>query len=68
MTASLTVVGYAVLLFAALALEIVARRWGRTATFAEALIVALDRRPLRVLLQVGWLWIGWHLFVRVDWR
>ena len=68
MTRLVTLLGYAVLAGAALALEAVARRWGRTATFGGALSVASRRWPARLVLLAGWLWLGWHLFVRVEWR
>ncbi len=67
MTRVLTLLGYAVLVVAAIALELTARRRGG-GTFGDALSVALRWWPLRVLLLAGWLWLGWHLFVRVDWR
>ncbi|MGH2395065.1 MAG: DUF6186 family protein [Candidatus Limnocylindria bacterium] len=28
----------------------------------------LRHRPARILMLAGWLWLGWHIFVRVDWR
>lgn len=68
MTRLVTMLGYAVLAVCALGLEVAARRSGRLATFANALSLALRRWPLRVVLQASWLWLGWHLFVRVDWR
>lgn len=68
MTRLVTLLGYAVVALGAVGLEIAARRSGRFATFSEALAVALRRWPSRVLLLAGWLWLGWHLFVRVDWR
>jgi hypothetical protein len=67
MTRALTLLGYAVIVVAAICLEITARRRGR-GRFAAALSVALRWWPLRVLLLAGWLWLGWHTFVRVDWR
>jgi hypothetical protein len=67
MTRVLTLVSYAVIVVAAVGLEITARRRGG-ATLGDALSVALRWWPLRVLLLAGWLWLGWHTFVRVDWR
>ena len=67
MTRVVTLLGFAVITVCGLALEVVARRWGRFATFGDALSLALRRWPIRVLVQAGWLWVGWHLFVRVDW-
>lgn len=68
MTRIVTVAGYVLVAVIGLGLELVARRTRRLATFEEMLAAALGRWPLRVLLQAGWLWIGWHVFVRVDWR
>ncbi len=68
MTRVVTLVGYAVLALWAVGLELGARRSGRVATFAQALDAALRRRPVQAALLAGWLWLGWHLFVRVEWR
>ncbi|MDP9386659.1 MAG: DUF6186 family protein [Actinomycetota bacterium] len=68
MTRLVTLGGYAVVAAGALGLELVARRSGRFPTFAEAVAVILRRLPLRVMVALAWLWLGWHLFVRVDWR
>ena len=68
MTRVVTIAGYALVVVIGLGLELFARRTQRLATFAEVLAAALRYWPLRVLLQAGWLWIGWHVFVRVDWR
>lgn len=68
MTRTATLLGYAVVAASAVLLEVVARRSGRLATFPAALSLALRRWPFRVAAQVAWLWLGWHLFVRVDWR
>jgi Family of unknown function (DUF6186) len=67
MTRTLTLLGYAVVAAAAVGLELAARR-GMCATFGEALSAAVRRRPVRLLLIAGWLWLGWHVFVRVDWQ
>ena len=66
MTRVVTVAGYALIVVVGLGLELIARRSRRLASFGEMLTVALGRRPLRVLFQAGWLWIGWHVFVRVG--
>ena len=66
MTRLATLLGYAVIAVCAVGLEIAARRSERIPTFADALSVALRRWPSRIVVQAGWLWLGWHLFVRVD--
>jgi hypothetical protein len=66
MNRTFTLLGYAVVAAAAVGLEIAARR-GAWATFGDAVSVAARRWPIRMLLIAGWLWLGWHIFVRVDW-
>lgn len=68
MTPVITVSGYVLVVVIAIGLELTARRTRRVVTFAEMLAVALRRPSMRLLLQAGWFWIGWHVFVRADWR
>lgn len=68
MSRILTLVGYAIFAVCAVGLEVAARRSGRFSTLPEAISVAARRWPFRVVLQAAWLWLGWHLFVRVEWR
>lgn len=64
MTRTLTLAGYALLAAALVACQVVALVTGRIPTIGQA-ASRLARRPLgRWLLLAGWLWIGWHLFVR----
>jgi hypothetical protein len=65
-TRSVTLAGYAVLLAALLAAEAVGRRWRRSPTLADVLTSVTRPRPGRWLLLAGWLWVGWHLFVRAS--
>jgi hypothetical protein len=67
MTRALTLAGYAAVVVLAAGVEVAARR-GLTATFGEALSSWLRRPAVRLVVLAGWLWLGWHLFVRVDWR
>jgi hypothetical protein len=67
MTRLVTLLGYAVFLAGAVGLELAARRRS-SGTFADALTFAVRWRPVRLVLLAGWLWLGWHIFVRVDWR
>ena len=67
MTRSVTLLGYILLVVAAAGVEIAARRRG-SGRFAEALTLTLRWRPARLVLLAAWLWLGWHLFVRVDWQ
>ena len=68
MTRFVTLVGYAVVAACAVGLEVSARRRQRLARFTEALDVLLGPPVLRVIVLGGWMWLGWHVFVRVDWR
>ena len=66
MTRAVTLAGYAVLAGWLLGCELWARRRGTMPTFAT-LVHAVRRRPAgRALLLASWLWLGWHLFVRVH--
>jgi hypothetical protein len=74
MSRTVTLAGYAVLACTLGLHQLAAsraRRAGlqrRPLTFGE-LLVAITRRPItRWPLLAGWLWLGWHLFARVDWR
>lgn len=67
MSRLVTLIGYALLVAVAIGLEIAARRRG-SGTFGDALTLTLRWRPARVVLLAAWLWLGWHLFVRVHWR
>ena len=67
MTRSLTLLGYVLLMAVAVAMEIVARRRG-TATLGDVLRRSVSWQPFRLALLAAWLWLGWHLFVRVDWQ
>jgi Family of unknown function (DUF6186) len=68
MTRALILGAYTAAVAAAVALEVAARRSGSIATFGATLSAVLRHRPARLLLLAGWLWLGWHVFVRVDWR
>ena len=64
MTRNLTLAGYAVLATIGLAYELAGRLRHRTPTLAQAMLVLTRRPVLRALVLLGWLWLGWHLFVR----
>jgi Family of unknown function (DUF6186) len=65
MTRTLTLVGYVAIAVAVVTYELRARRRG-TATIDDALTVVLRSRIGRALVLFSWLWLGWHLFVRVG--
>lgn len=61
-----TLAGFGVLAAAAVVLEVWALRSGRVCRLVDALRAARGNRAASILLLVGWLWLGWHIFVRVD--
>jgi hypothetical protein len=64
MSRTVTLWGYAVLAVAAVAYQAAGLLLRRTATFGPA-VRRLKRMPAaRPLLLAGWLWLGWHTFVR----
>lgn len=65
---ALIVAAYVAIVAGALVLEASARRRGTPATFGATWSSVGRYRPARLLVLAGWLWLGWHLFVRVDWR
>jgi Family of unknown function (DUF6186) len=67
MSRFVTLLGYAVLALAAIGIDVAARRRS-SGTFGDALTRTLGWRPARFVLLAAWLWLGWHLFVRVDWQ
>lgn len=69
MSRSLTLAGWVVLAVAAVALQLLAvgagARRGRGAVpFGRAVDAAVARPAGRLLVLAGWLWLGWHVFVR----
>ena len=67
MSRFVTLAGYVAIVSAAVVLDVSGRRRGG-ATFGDAVGALLRPWPVRFLVVAGWLWLGWHLFVRVDWR
>jgi hypothetical protein len=67
MTRLVTLLGYAVIAASAVGVELAARRRG-AGTFGDALAAALCRWQVRMIVIAAWLWLGWHVFVRVDWQ
>lgn len=67
MSRSVILLGYVLLVVAAAAVEVAARRRG-SGTLGDTLTVTLRWRPTRFVLLAAWLWLGWHLFARVDWQ
>jgi uncharacterized protein (DUF58 family) len=62
---AVTLVIWGILLAAALLLEALGR--GRTAglvSAGELIRYIVKARTGRVILVLGWMWLGWHLFAR----
>ena len=68
MSRPLTLGGYAVLVLAIAAYQLVAVLRRRTPTLGEALQPLRASVVGRAVLLGAWLWLGWHLFVRGTWR
>lgn len=57
--------GYCVLFAVMIGLAVAARRPGVPVASGDKLIAGIRRtRTGRILLVLGWAWVGWHLFVR----
>ncbi len=67
MSRSVTLAGYACLALAALACQLTGIVSRRTATLGDALTLLTRSLLGRLLVLAGWLWLGWHLFVRSRW-
>jgi hypothetical protein len=68
MSRTVILAGYALWAAVAVAYEVAARLRRRTPTLVQA-VRQLTRQPvLQGLLLAGWLWLGWHLFVRSTGR
>jgi hypothetical protein len=65
---AVTLVGYAALVLAMAAYQLVGVLRRRTPTLGEALQPLRRTLAGRVVFAAAWLWIGWHLFVRGRWR
>jgi hypothetical protein len=64
-TRILTVLGFAAVIAALAALELLGRRKGsRIPTLGEWLGYVMRSRAGRLLILLGWLWLGWHYFSR----
>jgi hypothetical protein len=64
-TRVLTILGFAAVIAALAALEWLGRRKGsRIPTLGEWLGYVMRSRAGRLLILLGWLWLGWHYFSR----
>jgi ABC-type dipeptide/oligopeptide/nickel transport system permease subunit len=61
----ITVVGFAAVILALFVLEYLGRRKTTSIpTLGELLGYAMRPRAGRLLILLGWLWLGWHFFSR----
>jgi hypothetical protein len=64
-TRAITIIGFAAVIIALLALELIGRRPGtRVPTLGEWLGYLMRARAGRAAVLLGWLWLGWHYFAR----
>ena len=68
MTRSATLAGFVVLAVAIAGVHLAALRGADVATIGAVVRALTRRRAARWLLLAGWLWLGWHLFVRANHR
>lgn len=64
---TITLIGYATLLSAVTLYELAALRLASVPTLGDLAAVLARSRAGRWFLLFGWLWLGWHLFVRGGW-
>lgn len=64
MSRSLTLWGYAVIAVAAATYQTAGVLFRRTATIGQTVTRLKFVPAARLLLLAGWLWLGWHTFVR----
>ena len=64
-TRIVTIIGFAGVIAALVALEVIGRRrTTRVPTLGEWLGYLMRARAGRALILLGWLWLGWHYFAR----
>jgi hypothetical protein len=64
-TRVITIVGFAAAILALFVLEFLARRKGsRIPRLGEWLGYVMRSKAGRLLILLGWLWLGWHYFSR----
>ncbi|MGH3410171.1 MAG: DUF6186 family protein [Streptosporangiaceae bacterium] len=64
-TRLITIAGFAGVISALVVLEVLGRRPGhRIRTLGQWLGYLMRPRVGRVLILLGWLWLGWHYFAR----
>ena len=64
MSRTATLVGYYVIAALLLGCQLATLVSSRMPTIGQLAALIASRRAGRWLLLAGWLWVGWHLFVR----
>ena len=64
MSRTITLAGYCLIAAALAGLQVASLVSGRMPTIGQVASIIARRRSGRWLLLAGWLWVGWHLFVR----
>jgi hypothetical protein len=64
MSRTATLAGYWVIAAALLTCQVASLLWRRIPSIGQVAALVASRRARRWLLLAGWLWVGWHLFVR----
>ncbi len=63
---AITIAGFVVIIAGLVALEVIGRRpASRIPTVGEWLGYVMRPRAGRVLVLLGWVWLGWHYFARL---
>jgi len=68
MSRTITLWGYALIAVAAVAYQAAGLLVQRTPTLGQALSRLMKVRAARPFLLAGWLWLGWHTFVRASYQ
>ncbi len=63
-TRDAVITGYIVILAAFLAYELVTLAHPKLPSLGDGIDTMVRSRAWRWALLIGWLWLGWHLFVR----
>lgn len=64
MSRTTTLVGYCLIAAALLGCQLASQVSRRIPSVGQVASLIASRRAGRWLLLAGWLWVGWHLFVR----